>query len=120
MRHKSSSHNLVDLPHPPRLCGEIGAYMENTDLAKQLQELFRETGKAHHQAFSETDGADPDWPIWYAEYACSRLGKLLNAKFTKSELVYLIVAADKEQSLRAPGADWPVYFTKFFLERYRP
>jgi hypothetical protein len=93
--------------------------METANLAQQLEELFRETGKAHHQAFIETDGADPDWPIWYAEYACEKLAGLLKANFTKSELVYLIVAAEKERGLRAPGSDWPVYFTSFFLERYQ-
>ncbi|HEX6303875.1 MAG TPA: hypothetical protein VFZ76_06780 [Anaerolineales bacterium] len=93
--------------------------METPNLAQQLEELFRETGKAHHQAFIETDGADPDWPIWYAEYACEKLARLLKANFTKSELVYLIVAAEKERGLRAPGSDWPVYFTRFFLKRYQ-
>jgi hypothetical protein len=94
--------------------------MQKSELSDQLIDLFRETGDAHHQAFFEADGADPDWPIWYAEYICDRLGKLLNAEFTKSELVYLIVAAEKERSSRAPGSNWPVYFTKFFLERYNP
>ena len=27
---------------------------------------LKEVAKAHHQAFVETDGEDPDWPIWYA------------------------------------------------------
>jgi hypothetical protein len=94
--------------------------MEDSDVKQKLIDLFRETGEAHHKAFIESDGADPDWPIWYAGYLCKRLGELLDAHFTKSELVYLIVAAEKEQGLRAPGSNWPVFFTKFFLERYYP
>jgi hypothetical protein len=46
--------------------------MTETDLAGQLEELFRETGEAHHQAYIETDGADPEWPLWYADYLRER------------------------------------------------
>jgi hypothetical protein len=31
-------------------------------LAGQLEDLFHEVGEAHHQAYIETDGADPEWP----------------------------------------------------------
>ena len=40
---------------------------------KQLAELFKQTGEAHHQAFLETDGEDPEWAIWYAGYLQDRL-----------------------------------------------
>jgi hypothetical protein len=30
------------------------------DLHRQLDDLFRETGGAHHQAVIETDGVDPE------------------------------------------------------------
>ena len=42
--------------------------MAAMDLTGQLEGLFREVGEAHHQAYIETDGADPEWPLWYAEY----------------------------------------------------
>ncbi len=51
-------------------------------------------------------------------FLMNRLTKRLKAKFTKSELVYLLVAADREQEFRAPGADWPGYYAKFFYDRY--
>jgi len=92
--------------------------MTDTSLAQQIEELFREAGGAHHQAYIDTDGEDPEWPLWYADFVHERLGQLLGAKFTKSELVYLIVMAAKEQALKAPGADWLRYYTKFFLQRY--
>ena len=34
--------------------------MTGTNLSGQLEELFRETGEAHHQAYIETDGFDPE------------------------------------------------------------
>jgi hypothetical protein len=34
--------------------------MMETDLAGQLEGSFHEVGEAHHQAYIETDGADPE------------------------------------------------------------
>ena len=90
--------------------------MTDTTLAQQLTDLFRASGAAHHKAFPDTD--DVEWPLWYADYLHDPLKTLLNAKFTKSELVYLLVLVAKEQPLRAPGADWPTYYARFFIERY--
>jgi NAD(P)H-hydrate epimerase len=88
------------------------------DLTGRLEDLFRETGEAHHQAYIETDGADPEWPLWYAGYLQERLGTLLEARFTRSELVYLLIWVANEQPLNAPGADWARYYADFFLQRY--
>lgn len=48
----------------------------------------------------------------------SKLGKFPNAKFTKCELIYLIVSAEEEMSLVALGAGWPAYSANFFVDRY--
>jgi hypothetical protein len=90
-----------------------------TDLSGQLEALFHEVGEAHHQAYIETDGADPEWPLWYADYLRERLGDLLDASFTKSGLVHMLVLVANEQPLRAPGANWTRYFAKFFIAPYK-
>ena len=92
--------------------------MSDTQLNDKIRAIFVETAQAHHQAFIETDGADPDWPIWYAQHMHDQLTSLLGANFTRSELVYLIVWAEKERGLKAPGADWVSYYTHFLLDRY--
>jgi len=92
--------------------------MIETDLAGQLEGLFYEVGKAHHQAYIETDGADPEWPLWYADYLLERLNALLDSHFTKSELVHMLVLVANEQLLRAPGANWARYYAKFFIRLY--
>lgn len=89
------------------------------DIRQELANLFREAGEAHHQANIATDGADPDWPIWYAEYLHSRVTSLLRAKFTKSELVYLLITLDRELQREAPGADWADFYARRLLKRYR-
>lgn len=87
-------------------------------LVKFVADVFRECGDAHHRAFQDKGSEDTEWPLWYADFLMVRLSKRLKAKFTKSELVYLLVAADREQEFRAPGADWPGYYAKFFYDRY--
>ncbi len=89
--------------------------------SKQVEDiaaLFREAGDAHHKAYSETDGFDPDWPIWYADYLGERLRALLNASFSRSELVYLLVVLDRDLKANAPGADWAAYYARWLLGRY--
>src|SRR5215208_7014498 len=54
-----------------------GEGMMETDLAGQLEGLFHEVGEAPHQAYIETDGADPEWPLWYADYLRERLVRSL-------------------------------------------
>jgi hypothetical protein len=43
--------------------------MSEADLGQQLEGLFRDVGEAHHQAYIETDGADPEWPLPYHLYS---------------------------------------------------
>ncbi|MEZ4517356.1 MAG: hypothetical protein R3C44_11160 [Chloroflexota bacterium] len=92
--------------------------MSDETVRADLIRLFKQAGDAHHDAYLETDGADPDWPIWYADYLHQDLTQLLNATFTKSELVYLLVWLDKEVQQRAPGVNWPNYYAGWFMERY--
>ena len=92
--------------------------MKMDTLQEKLVALFRETGKAHHQAFHNTDGVDPEWPLWYSEFLHDKLKKLLNASFTRSELIHLIIEAQNEQLVLAPGSDWQHFYANFFVERY--
>ena len=90
----------------------------NVQLRKDLVELFRETGRCHHVAFTATDGADPEWPIWYAEHLQAPIADALGTPFTKSQLVYCVMDADFEQTARAPDSDWSEFYADQFVERY--
>jgi len=90
----------------------------NVELRKELVNFFIETGRAHHEAFAATDGADPDWPIWYAEHLQTPLADALQTPFTKSQLVYCVMDADFEQTARDPESDWPEYYADHFIERF--
>ncbi len=90
----------------------------HTELREHLVELFLETGPAHHAAFAATDGADPDWPIWYAEHLQMSVGEAMQVPFTKSELIYCLMTADFEQTARAPESNWPEFYADHFIERF--
>lgn len=77
--------------------------------------VLRETAESHHQAFIASQGEDPEWPLWYGEYSLQKMRSLLNANFTKSELVYMLVSAEKENGYEAPGAEWIKFYSKFSL-----
>ncbi len=88
------------------------------NILDELEALFKRAGRAHHRAFEETDGEDPEWPLWYANYLHQKLARLLGANFTKSELVYLLITAERERLIMSPGAGWASYYSRFFLDRY--
>lgn len=89
------------------------------DMKQQLIVLFTETAEAHHRAFAATDGADPDWPIWYAEHLQPGISAL-GFEFTKTELITCLTTAEAEREARAPDADWPAYYADHFSERFAP
>jgi hypothetical protein len=79
-------------------------------------DLLRASGPAHHHAYQHTNGDDPEWPLWYADYLYAGLQEGLGRTFTKSELVYWLVRADKEYKANAPNTDWPTYYAGLFTD----
>ncbi|GHO96204.1 hypothetical protein KSF_062520 [Reticulibacter mediterranei] len=81
--------------------------------------LLHQAGEAHLATHQETNGDDPDWPIWYAGYLLENgFEALLDAKLLRSDLIYLLVLVDKQQKIEAPGAQWERYYADFFVTRY--
>lgn len=89
-----------------------------TDRIKELANIFEETLDAHHTAYAETDGVDPEWPLWYADYLYEKLPQILGQDITKSELVYALVLLSKEQPEAAPQVEWPLYYARYFIQHY--
>ena len=88
------------------------------NLTAQFEALFQEARRKHHEAFLETDGADPEWPLWYADWLMDRLPALLGTELTKSELVYLLVHIGKEQQHQAPDMPWSRFYAEYFARQY--
>jgi hypothetical protein len=92
---------------------------DRTQRKEALAALLHQTAEDHHVAYKETDGVDPDWSIWYAGHLLENgIEQLLDAKLLKSDLIYLLVLADKQQMSEAPGGHWENYYADFFISRY--
>lgn len=76
-----------------------------------LAQIFREAGAAHHQAFLDTDGADPDWPIWYAHHLFPTLAPILD-DVTESEIVGWLLAWERTHHAIAPDRPWPEFYAQ--------
>jgi glutaredoxin len=81
--------------------------------------LLKATGEAHHEAFLATDGADPDWAMWYAAHLADEARALLtNGPETQTEWVRLLADLAEEHAARAPDADWTQYYAQHLMERF--
>lgn len=88
------------------------------EMNERIALLLTETRAAHHEAFLATDGDDPEWPLWYADYLQDKLPPLLQANLTKSELTYLLLHLSKLQQLEAPGGQWERFYAKLLVDKY--
>lgn len=92
---------------------------ERETVIDELAKLLRQTAEDHHVAYKATDGVDADWSIWYAGHlAEGGIEKLLKATLLKSDLIYLLVSADKTIATQAPGAQWERWYAHYLVDRY--
>lgn len=70
----------------------------------RIAALLQEAAGLHHRVFRITDGADPDWAGWYADWLVrlSELPDLVGRPPVRSELTWLLVELDRE-----PAGDEP-------------
>ena len=80
----------------------------------ELAALFDDTLAAHHAAFEELEGIDPEWPLWYAEYMQARLNEILDEELTVSEIVYRLVGLSLRQPEEAPDEPWQQFYARNF------
>lgn len=90
--------------------------MDNKE--QKISKLLLETGQAHHSAFFEVDGEDPEWPIWYADFTYEQMTEFLQNNFTKSEFIYALVHLSKVQPQEAPNTPWSDYYASFLVDNY--
>jgi len=90
--------------------------MSNEVSVERLAALFKQAGEAHQQAFRQTNGEDPEWPLWYAEYLQDRLTPFLAAPLTRSRLVFCLIGADDEHRATKSEMPWADYYARRFIE----
>jgi glutaredoxin len=92
----------------------------NDTLTSRVAALLEETGRAHHEAFADSDGEDPEWPLWYANYSRDKLAEQFGLDYTKSKLIYCLMRADIEHRARAPATGWTEFYAQEMVEHCAP
>jgi hypothetical protein len=88
------------------------------ETTEKISGLLHEAGETHHTVYRITDGEDPDWASWYADWLIqhSELPELLGKAPVRSELVFELVSLEREF-----GADqgWEDRYAERLVERFR-
>jgi hypothetical protein len=79
-------------------------------MSERVAALLIEVADLHHRVYRRTDGADPDWPTWYAAWLVelSELPDLLGRPPTRTELTCLLAELDRE----VDDAPWPERYAR--------
>ncbi len=82
-----------------------------TDTAR-IAELLHEAAETHHLVYRITDGDDPDWASWYADWLLhlSELSGLLGSIPVRSHLVHVLVQLDRDYTAAAPEERWEDWY----------
>lgn len=92
--------------------------MKSKEQIKKLTELFMATGHAHHQAFIETDGEDPDWAIWYGNYLEEPFAEILSIKLSADEITNQLISLDKNFTDASLSGHWTEFYADKLVETY--
>jgi hypothetical protein len=84
------------------------------DTESRIAELLHEAGETHHVVFRITDGEDPDWASWYADWLLnlSELPDLLGARPVRSHLVHALVQLDRDHVASGSAGRWEDYYAR--------
>lgn len=87
------------------------------DQIDALAQLFRQTAAAHHEAFRATNGDDPAWPQWYANYIYDKLPVSLGKTLTKESLAEELIRLDQMVKSQPDIKDWAAHYAQSLLSK---
>jgi hypothetical protein len=87
---------------------------------RRIAALLSEVSETHHAVYRITDGDDPDWATFYANWLVelSELDQALGTKPVRSELTYMLVRLDKEYAEQSPDQPWPQWYAAKLAEHF--
>lgn len=86
----------------------------------RIAELLHEAAETHHVVWRMTDGEDPDWASWYADWLLdhSELPGLLGRTPIRSHLVHALVELDREHVTSGSGEPWEDVYARGLVARF--
>ena len=78
----------------------------------RVADLLHEAAETHHTVYRITDGDDPDWASWYADWLLdlSELADALGARPVRSHLVHALVELDRSYTAESPDEHWEEWY----------
>jgi hypothetical protein len=75
---------------------------------EKIAGLLQEAAETHHVVYRITDGDDPDWASWYADWLLdlSELPQLLGSRPVRSGLVHALVQLDRDFTAAGAAGRW--------------
>ena len=89
------------------------------DSVRRIAELLHEAAETHHVVYRITDGDDPDWASWYADWLLdlSELPELLGERPVRSHLVHALVELDREFTAAGRDERWEDWYAASLADR---
>jgi hypothetical protein len=86
----------------------------------RIAALLSEVSETHHTVYRITDGDDPDWASFYADWLVrlSELGDLLGTTPVRSELTYMLVRLGKDYDEQGPDEPWPRWYAARLADHF--
>lgn len=93
---------------------------DTADAVHAVAQLLHQAAETHHIVFAISDGDDPDWASWYADWLVnlSALPRVLGKPPVRSQLTWLLVGLDREYSAAKPGVTWEEFYAERILEHF--
>jgi hypothetical protein len=87
----------------------------------RISALLHEAAETHHVVYRITDGDDPDWASWYADWLLdhSELPALLGGAPVRSHLVHALVQLDLDYAAAGPDEAWEDWYAARLVEQFR-
>jgi hypothetical protein len=79
--------------------------------SERIAAILEDAEHAHGAISRLTNGADPEWPLFYSWWLVnwSTLPEVLGATPLRSELVFVLITLDREYRAERPAESWSTY-----------
>ena len=86
--------------------------MSSSERIGRISELLHEAAETHHVVYRISDGDDPDWASWYADWLLdlSELPEALGTRPVRSHLVHSLVELDRAYAAESPAERWEDWY----------
>jgi len=85
-----------------------------------IADVLHEASETHHVVWRITDGDDPDWASWYANWLLdlSELPALLGGKPVRSHLVHALVQLDRDHVGSGSSERWEDAYARGLSDQF--